>query len=551
MEWSRYTEPSDEPDASVEKDMNTFIALTKETEVDDWKPTLALIKRVEVIALAVENVWSECLATRNSVGRSKALGHLITLRDIILEKLDIATVKLLAFSDELQNDRQEINVENTGHRLNVGLWASFADVRPIRKSVIFESIGIQIDLQKQLLQQHDNFVFRVTRMPIVTYNLEAYDISPEVVADIMATKLPSPSVTATAAADSAGAPLDGQDGERGEENEASRTGSQVASPKVSPRPGSETSVKLPSKYVVGDLFLFDILYAPAPAFHLRARKWTMRNKAASATKLRKSAYPSSVPSRVQLKVPEDVLMTDDMRVAVWNEEQKEWVEDSISDYQYNETTRTVQFYITTVGILALVKKRVEDLPYRKWTLAPVLAKPINAMIAAKLRVTDPSELDTPKLPKVASTNASSTEPSDEGKSGEMDKVGGDSVVSDAASADRNAAVKIPATDPVDSRTASASHLFEQYARLTINTQKLEIVIDVAGSMCILVKPVTPIFADILNVPMNPGTLLRRLQRKGVNILPNAVDLAVADRVSTKVCSIYSSLILYIFFNFFF
>jgi hypothetical protein len=243
----------------------------------------------------------------------------------------------------------------------------------------------------------------------------------------------------------------------------------------------------------------------------------MRNKSASATKLRKAVYPSSVPSRVQLKIPEDVIMTDDMRVAVWNEEQKEWVEDAISDYQYNETTRTVQFYITTVGILALVKKRVVDLPYKKWSLTPVLSKPINALIAAKLRVSDPSELNAAKLELPSPT---STEASEEGKSGDTASTSGDAAV-----------VALPSVSNVPSTSTT---FFEQYARLTIHTQKLEIVIDIAGSSCKLVKPVTPVFADLLNVNMNPGTLLRRLQRKGVNILPNAVDLAMAERVTTKV-----------------
>jgi hypothetical protein len=511
LEWARYTDPSDEPDAFVEKDMNTFISLTKETHVEDWKPTLGLIGRVETIAAAVENVWSESLASRDERTRKMALKNLVALRDIISEKLDIATVKLLAFApDEQLNERQEMNIESTGLRLSVGMWASYADVRPIRKSVIFESIGIQIDLQKQLLQQHDNYVFRVVRMPIVTYNLEAYDISPQAVADILATREPPASTT------------DAGDGE-GEEEAATGTGSRAVTPKASPRPAAaDLAAKLPSKYVVGDLFIFDILYAPQSAFHLRVRKWTMRNKSAAATKLRKAAYPSSVPSRVQLKVPEDVLMTDDMRVAVWSEEQKDWVEDAISDYQYNETTRTVQFYITTVGVLALVKKRTVDLPYKKWTLAPVLAKPINSLLAAKLRVSDPSELSAAKLPEPTPAVANA-EASDEGKASET-----------APSEVTHTPEQSTATTAASAVSSTASSLFEQYARLTIHTQKLEIVIDIAGSSCKLMKPVTPVFADMLDTPMNAGTLLRRLLRKGVNILPNAVDLALAERVVTKV-----------------
>jgi len=508
IEWLRYTDPTDEPDASVESDMNTFISLTRDTFVEDMKPTIALIKRIELISRAVESVWGESLATRNVVVRNQALNNLVTLRDIMLEKLDVATVKLLSFSDDHLNDRSEMNIEETAYKLSMGMWASYADVRPIRKSVIFESMGIQIDLQKQLLQQHDNYVFRVIRMPIVAYNMEAYDISPEVVADIMATREPAP----VPVLDEDGVPT-----------------SRVVTPRASPR---TADIKLPSKYVVGDLILFDVLHAPQPAFHLRVRKWTMRNKSATATKLRKAAYPSSVPSRVQLKVPQDVLMTDDMRVAVWNEEQKDWTEDGISDYQYSESTRTVHFYITTVGVLALVKKRVVDMPYKRWNLAPVLSKPINALIAAKLNITDPSA-----LVEVIQVTEAVAAPADDLA---------DHSVADDRSQGNNTARSAVSVMPSQVTVAAATvpeNSFEQYARLTIATQGHEIVIDIVGSLCKLVKPVSPVFTDLLNVPMNPGTLLRKLQRKGINLLPNAADLAVAERVTMKDAVLEDNLLL--------
>jgi hypothetical protein len=59
-------------------------------------------------------------------------------------------------------------------------------------------------------------------------------------------------------------------------------------------------------------------------------------------------------------------VNDSVRVAFWNEEKQSWVEDGITDFSYNEAARSFQFYITTVGVLALVKDRVVDMPYRKW-----------------------------------------------------------------------------------------------------------------------------------------------------------------------------------------
>jgi hypothetical protein len=554
--------------------MNTFIAQLKETKVELLKPAMELVKRVEEIALAVENVWSESLASKNNLARVNAMGNLIALRDIIYEQLDITTVKLLAFCDDHLNDRSEMNVEETANKVSVGMWASYADTRPIRKSVVFESMGIQFDLQKQLLQQHENYVFRVIRMPFVAYNMEAYDIAPNVVADMLASRSPghveaAPVEPPAAAAaveggeDPAAAAVEGAAAAAADGAEATEGGDaagatsaaagggstgnskavtpRAAAPAVmlSPRSAAQEA-RLPTRYVVGDLILFDILYTAVPAFHLRVRKWTMRSKAESATKLRKSSYPSSVPSRMQLKIAEDILMTDDMRVAVWSEELRDWTEEGISDYQYNESTRTVHFYITTVGVLALVKRRVSDMPLRSWTLAPMLSKPLNGAIARKMSAVDPTagveedmaaaieklSLTATKAPSVSSIISGSV-PDDE------------SVPKSAVDAEADKATKARmqmASVGMDAATVSTlpKDTFERCARFTVHTQGQEVVIDIVGSYCKLMKPMTPVFADILDVLMNPGTLLRKLQKKGVNLLPNAVDLAIADRVITKV-----------------
>jgi len=501
VEWLRYKDPSDEPDASSEKDMNTYISLLEETSVPDMKSTIELITRMEKISVALQDVWSDGLAVKNEPIRLKALENLNSLRRIMFEKLDIATVKLLQFADEQLNDRQEMNIEETAHKLSIGMWASYADIRPIRKSVHFESMGIQIDLQKQLLQQHDNYVFRMIRMPIQLRNWEAYNLPKEILADAMATGSGS------------------GDGEGKGEGDDSPVPVATA-----PHPANS------SRYVVGDILLFDILYAPAAPFHLRVRKWTMRDKSSASTKLRKAAYPSSVPSRMQLKIPSNVVMTDDMRIAVWNDEIKDWTEDGISDYQYSEANRTVHFYITTVGVLALVKNRVTDMPYKKWTLAPVVAKPVNKMIASRLCLPEIEDFSLPSPGQAAGASALKQDSFD----GEEKLEAGDSTasVSDASNVFKTKTMVAESADPTTLAIAPKDTL-EKYARLSVQTQSHEIVIDVIGPHCKLVRPNTPVFQDILGVLLRPGSLLSRLQRKGINLLPNAHDLSASDRTVMK------------------
>jgi hypothetical protein len=431
---------------------------------------------------------------------------------MIYNKLDVATVKILTFSDDHLNDRMEMNIEESAYRVTIGMWASFAEPRPIRKSVIFESIGIQFDLQKQVLQQHENFIFRMIRMPIVSYNLEAYEIPRELVANIMSARDARMKAEAAEATEA----------ETAEELDGTQpTINSRSSPKTSPR-STVLEPNLPSKYVVGDLFLFDIIHAPQPSFHLRQRKWTMRNKSSNSSKLRKSAYPSSVPSRMVWKIPDDILMTDDMRVCLWDDTLKDWSEDGITDYQYSEANRQVHFYITAVGFLALVKPRTSDLPYRSWSICPVLSKPVNSMLCAKYSWNDPSELNIDKSTLLASAMTSAN------------KNNFDSFDDDNSSKRKQTKMDIPVIDAATLATMPKD-TFEKCARLSIKTQQgLELVIDIVGFLCKLVMPVSPVFADILDQLMHPGSLLRRLQRKGVNLLPNSVDIFTAKDVTPKV-----------------
>lgn len=381
MEWLTYKDPTDQTDASIEKDMNTFMSITKAAAVSEMKDTLELIKSVEVVVKSVEDVWSESLAKGDEMSRRRCLSNLRVLQDIMLEKIDTATVRLLKFADSMLNDKQELNVEEHADRFSVGFWSSYSDMRPIRKSVQLEKMGIQLDIPKQLLSQNEKFIYRLIRIPVSPYNHEAYD--------------------------SASSTID-----------ASKR----------------------SKYVLGGLIQFDILSPAPPPFPIRAKKWIIRDQSAASANLKKNNYPSSVASRMCLKVPIDIVMSEDVRVGVWDEEGQDWHEDGITDLQYIEETRTLQFYITTVGTIALLKSRVADMPYKQWTMGPSL----NLALGAELL-----------------------------------KMGGSELQQD------------PALYVAPSSVYPA--LYERQARLTLETQKIEVVIDVVHSLCRLVKPDTPAF----------------------------------------------------------
>ena len=535
-EWLRYKEPTDEPDASVERDMNTFITLTNETYLEDLQPTLSLIKNVECIARAVEDVWSKSLATGNTSMRIKALDNLHSLKKIMLEKLDIATMKLLRFSDSHLNDRSEMNIEEAADHLVLGIWASFADVRPIRKSVLFESMGMQIDIQKQLLQNpHENYVFRVIRLPIVTYNFEAYDIPSE----IKIVEVGEEEATAAATLDRGEAAEDHDGGEE----------------KTSPTAGASSDKDsrdhhYPSKYVVGDLFIFELLNTMESPFYLRARKWTMRDNSSTSTKLRKVAsYPSSVPCRVQMKVPENLVMSEDTRIAVWDDVAKDWTEDGVSEFTYTESNRQAQFYITTIGILALVKPRTACFPYSSWSMTPVLTKSVNTLLQLRqankgAREEHERKIETAiqnKAHRLAQQAAAIREFEE---MQELKAAVGDTeskTTEEKPSFADEPEIIIPdefvdiTVYDVIPEPSTSKELYERQTRVVIKTASHhEIIVDVIGSRCMLFNSDQPQFADLRDKLFNPGCLLTRLQKKGINLLPTSFDLNAVNITRPKV-----------------
>eukprot|EP01040_Poterioochromonas_malhamensis_P005737 gene5737-6170_t len=441
QEWLQYLDPSDEPNALIESDMNTFITIMKESNITEIKDGLESIKKIEKIAISVEEVWANSYANQQPIINQRSLSQLYTLKDMIIEKINQFTIPLIRFADKIVNDRMEINIEEIAHQVGIGMWSSFHDIRPIRKSIQFELLGVQLDIPKQLLQQHEFYIYRIIRIPIVPYNLEPY--------------------TQTLAYQS-------------KPNDKT--------------PPDEINTKLQSlysKYIVGDLIEFDILISPPREYQLRAKKWVLRDYSEISKNLRKSSYPSSVACRMFIKVPDNILFGDDLRIAVWNEEASDWTEDGITDYQYNENNRMIQFYITTVGTLALIRKRNIHIPIKQWSLYPILVKPINTLMNYHQN------------------------------NGMM----GSSLVESANKASSSSFASVPS-------------YYEKHCRLLFEYLKEEIKIDIIHTQCYLIQPETLLYQDILGKSISPGLLMLKLLKKGINLMSLPFDFIQCDSINT-------------------
>lgn len=619
----------------IERDMNTFITLTRGIPVNEMKDAIECVKRIEKLASNVEDVWANSFASKDYPMQERAYDNLQILREMIFEKIDQATVPLIRFADKYVNDRVEINIEEVADGVSVGIWGSFNDIRPIRKSVQLEQMGIQLDIPKQLLQQNERFVYRLIRMPLVTYNMEPYmkskghnivtlehnqhhhtyrhnhhqhhcdinkspstmmspslhyhlshrrhshrnsheGLQPVLYAAEGAGSAEKKEDTPAPAAETPAAPAaDGSTPapEGSTENVTAPAEVVEETPKVKePTLTPEQLQALNSKYIVGDLIYFDILHAPPVPFNLRAKKWIIRDNSVHSTSIRKSNYPSSVACRMYIKVPDHVSLTDDLRVAIWNEEQRDWVEDGITDYQYSEATRIVQFYITTVGVLALVKRRTSDLPLKKWSLYPVLDKPINRFM--NYRHNDAVQANARMMEESAAAEAiveesvaAVTVPNEENTATEENKASDPPADANANPVATTTTTTVATEAPSDANANGAlnnnselinalnsaigtnlvnsksSTFFEKHARLSLQTSLYEVVIDIIGSECYLVKPDAPFCRDLLNKPSTPGILLHRLKKKGIHLIPTDFDLTFSNVCNPKVSHFYHSLFL--------
>lgn len=341
-EWELYRNPNENEIMNMsESDMNTFLSLCEENMTQEWKELFEYVQLIQHVGQSIESKWCESLVNRNDNIQRSAEINILRCVQQIYQKLDRATANFLRFAETKLNDRSEVLVEEWTKEVSIGIWGSYADIRPIRKSIIFERQGIQIDVPKQILQHDAGFLFRIIRLSLDPYTPTAYH---------------TPNGTAPGTGGS------------------SPTIS--AHPPTSP-PSSSQGLHSTPRYdtnqftVIGDLITLDILRPPPPAYNLRAKRWILRDKSPIHLNLQKSHYPSSVSCKVLLKVPDEIMMTDDITLMWYDPDSCSWKPDGISDFQYTESNKTAQFYVTTVGTFALVKDRSHDFPYRRWSTTPI------------------------------------------------------------------------------------------------------------------------------------------------------------------------------------
>lgn len=319
INWIKYKNPNDEPEASSQRDMNTFLSLIQDMDVDKFPEVLEVVHRTEKVASNMDDYWSDCVTSDNLHAIERSQDYLLKFYSLIIENFDKATAKCLIYIDNVINDKGEFYIEETTENSKLGMWTSFTEIRMNYKEVMFKKLGIKIEVPKQLFNQEIRYITRVTRIPIDIFSCVIY-----------------------------------------QQNSINKE-------------TSDTENLSNSKYyVVGDILNFDLLLPLSPPYNLRGKKWILRDYSASSLVPKKVTYPSQVAIKCSLELQSTVIMSDDIHIALWDNNIKEWIEDGLSKFQYNEQERLVQFSLTTTGTLALVKNRTIDFPYKKWSLFPIV-----------------------------------------------------------------------------------------------------------------------------------------------------------------------------------
>mgnify|MGYP003385515898 CR=1 FL=1 len=328
-DWTKFREAIDETDPSSERELNTFVSLCNEAPIGSFEESLDLVRKIEEVSKLVKIRWGECLANKDSKGQTQCLEYLIEFSNCIIETIDKGTaikLRTTSLNPDSQEKGQDMYVEESATNVMVGMWTNLdgrINYPGNRKQAVFPHIGWQVDIPKLVLavqtpaKEQVKFVYRIVRMPLETFNLQTYEES---------------------------------------------------SPGLTPR---KLALISNSKVVVGDLYIYEMLAAQKDSFKIASRNWILKDNSESSKCITRKEYPVNAVTKCYITLPQSVVFSiNDVRVNRWDDEKNEFTEDGIENYEYLEEKRQITFCIKELGTFALVKDRVVDFPYKRWTMSP-------------------------------------------------------------------------------------------------------------------------------------------------------------------------------------
>jgi len=317
-DWAKYVECNPLPDASREKEINTYLSELADTRVDDLTQALEVVKVAGEIASNVVSHTSRMKARGELEDAAYHYKFATRLHEAAVDKVDQATVKVLQYYDRwVRSDRNDSSKQGECilskqlHKTRYAVWINMSQKGFRIKPLDFSDVDLGTDVPKPIT---------LTRLAVRNLYMPYDWISTS---------------------------------------------------------GSVLTENLMGLRSLGGLFMLELLQVPPPLKSIKGAVIRL-STVVQMDRLERLNYPldgsTTVAAqyfRCQYKVSDEVLLSDDPRVAWWDPQKEGWNEEVVSEVTYTAETRSVRFHTIRVGAFALVQERRLDLPYKGWSLAPV------------------------------------------------------------------------------------------------------------------------------------------------------------------------------------
>ncbi|KAG2391811.1 hypothetical protein C9374_013296 [Naegleria lovaniensis] len=315
-EWKKFVECDNLPKLHDDVDMNNFVSswrdineMSRSKELRNLTEDFGLIKDGEKVYRELEYLFVESLARSNKSLQNHCQKYLTEISECILATLDDATAHIMQYFDKfLSSDHDQFQKVERG--IQYGIWTNIS--KNLIRYVDFDKMRVNVELA-------------IKGMGYQEIALRVVHLSEDIF--------------------------------------------------------SSTSPNIQEVTVLGGIYLIDFLHIP-PLVHT-CEDWKIRQITELSHHIKRKPYnvtnnenqevEGPPPAKVTIPAPHGCLIRSEKpQVAWWNEKEKIWSRDGITNSTYEPETGLISFMTTHLTCpLAVVYENNLDKSFHKWALFPV------------------------------------------------------------------------------------------------------------------------------------------------------------------------------------
>ncbi|GMH38615.1 hypothetical protein BSKO_06499 [Bryopsis sp. KO-2023] len=327
-DWERYLRCTHLPDPRKRNQMNDYLNIVTTTECTDLASTLDMCEDSLQVMNDCMDARLDALQCGSTSAAIEFQNDIVQVQEMAKAKLEDTLAHLIQFCDEFANERGDIQVCKSSPNFRFGIWCN-ATKNPRLRHIDMSDIQISVEIQKQIA--------------LASVGLLVHEhLFDEFFFDCT--------------------------------NEFMAIGGVTHVELIALLPGSKTVKNCTIRSLVPrDQALRRIPYPIPPA---GADPATYK----SGEPVPPLTFTFPVRSNVSVKASE-------VKVGWWNEEEKKWSTEGISELIYDDSGRMVTFCSTHMAPLAIIQSRTKLLPYLDWNIRATGGKHGNTAIVTLQVVT--------------------------------------------------------------------------------------------------------------------------------------------------------------------